>query len=33
MENDFLAMEKIYSIAKNHFLSFSQANMNFFSLG
>ena len=29
MENNFLAMEKKFSTAWSHFLSFSQANMNF----
>ena len=29
MENNFLAMEKNFSTAWSHFLSFSQANMNF----
>ena len=29
MENNFLAMEKNFSTAWNHFLPFSQANMNF----
>ena len=33
MENDFLAMDKMSSELKSHFLSFSQANQNFFSLG
>jgi len=29
IENDFLAMEKIFTQLKGHFLSFSQANMKF----
>ena len=29
MENNFLAMEKKLSTAWSHFLSFSQANINF----
>ena len=33
MENEFLAMDKIFSWLKSHFPSISQANIYFFNLG